>query len=764
MITLERLDELLDESSHISFPGCQHSQRDRLLDETMMWIKMAAQLYSASNREPLGDLLPGGILISLRANHFGSILTYNQAKLNLYFSRTAYCTPCREKRPKGQVVEEDCQFCDKHLYLNRKRNAQQRKKGIDGTEEDDRESDANQTDGDETSLGDSRADLLQRSRRVRAKLMTAKRIPTRKSQDVRPYEFQVETPEVQVVEFDPQFDDYDTGPTAEAVLEMHKDVYNAYRTNPMIATWSTVTGRFLDYGYRRTAGGFHQFYLTEPTVEEQLEHIFPIPSKQDLEQWRKNRDAQDVRPEDIALGKLKNSRLPGSVRDADDMERWTLNRMIDPDVGAEAYITGRAPSGKFIFLDIHGSRKPAPDLQYSIDIDSVLWVTDRLKVNGCITLHLLPYTGSKAPISKHNHAYVDLVWPRTEEDVEYGERSSFTKAVPISNLPNTHFAHFGKSEGRAQVFVVFPRMKHKYPLKNVWETKLPHDVDIFWLRHVVYPAMQAVDRDIIHAYTDWDYEDYAYRHKGSREKGLSFGSDQLEVMLVAIQKILDDHKAEPLYARFGSFFFVVQILGIKVPTSLSADWHQLWDQVVVQFPELDWEHMEKTDNGELLVDVGFGIHPPAHSGLLGFWDIEAVELGYKYGGYCAGVTHGVSTVSAIGGIHAEMGTVRKKRTHIGHRLTYNLVYEIMRGKRTRERKSFFSLDSAYNVDRDYLQDIKDISDAFRRNQHKSLGVRDEYRCRLGSVKRLFPLLRSKVSIRCPFSSTCLKPFNRLTGM
>ena len=90
-------------------------------------------------------------------------------------------------------------------------------------------------------------------------------------------------PEVEVVEFDLQFDDYDTGLTAEAVLEMHKEVYNGYRTNPMITTWSTVTGWLLDYRYRWTAGGFHQFYLTEPTVKEQLEHIFPIPPEQGQE-------------------------------------------------------------------------------------------------------------------------------------------------------------------------------------------------------------------------------------------------------------------------------------------------------------------------------------------------------------------------------------------------------------------------------------------------------------------------------------------------
>ena len=111
-----------------------------------------------------------------------------------------------------------------------------------------------------------------------------------------------------------------------------------------------------------------------------------------------------------------------------------------------------------------------------------------------------------------------------------------------------------------------------------------------------------------------------------------------------------------------------------------------------------------------------------------------------------------------------MGMVRIKRIHIGHQLTYNLAYKIMRGKQTRERKAFFSMTLTYNVDWEYLQDINNISDAFQRNQHKSLEVRDENRCRLGSVKRLFPLLQLKVSSRCGFSFMFLKPFNRLTGM
>jgi len=52
----------------------------------------------------------------------------------------------------------------------------------------------------------------------------------------------------------------------------------------------------------------------------------------------------------------------------------------------------------------------------------------------------------------------------------------------------------GRSEGRAEIFVVFPRMKHKHPRSHwSWETKIPHEVEVFWLENVVYPVIRAVN-------------------------------------------------------------------------------------------------------------------------------------------------------------------------------------------------------------------------------------------------------------------------------
>jgi len=129
---------------------------------------------------------------------------------------------------------------------------------------------------------------------------------------------------------------------------------------------------------------------------------------------------------------------------------------------------------------------------------------------------------------------------------------------------------------------------------------------------------------------------------------------QLDNILEGIRRKLEGKQDNELYARFKSFFFVLQVIGVKVSTSVEDDWCALWDKLVDQFQDFDWDYMENTENGELLVDIGFDFHPPEGSNLVGFWDMDAVHQGFQYGGYASPVSHSVSTASAIGGMHAEM--------------------------------------------------------------------------------------------------------------
>jgi hypothetical protein len=735
LIRYDGQEELLDQSSQVSFAMCMHKERGKLLSWTMGWIHSAVSLY-----EKLGgdsqDLfsssnLPPRVLEHIQDQTFHGIEECYKTNCSIVRAMLI-CTPCAQRRHR--LAEKYGIKDDSGLVITRPQKQKEehhgagRKDGEGEEEERNRESE-DLSEGEGESEINYRRELLEMARRMGGKLVTGRKEATRRSKPIQPYRFKEERPTAVVKSFDQEFDSYHTGPTVEMLVESHRELCLAFQFSPTTARWNTVGDRFSDHGYRRTAGGFHQFYLNEPSQEEQLAHLFPLPSKVVLEEWKKTKTPVDQ---------------------AEDMEEWTLGQMVGPQAGEQGreggmttYIKGRTESQKYIHLNLHKSRKVVESIDFSTDIDSVLWVTDKLKVLGSLTIHLLPYRGESAPIRKHNHAYVELYWPRTMEEEGRGERSHASQEVPISNLPNTHFAHFGKTEGSPEVFVVFPRMKHKYPLRKMWETKIPSEVETFWLDNLVYPALRSLGSGV-RPYTDWTVEDIEYKHRGSKEKGLTVSSKHLTLILKKIGEILEENEAEESYTRFGSFFFVLQILGIKVSTSLDNQWERLWEKLLGEHSFLDWAYMENPENGELLVDLGFGFHPPEGSNVVGFWDVEALRVGFDYGGYGTGTTHGVSTASAIGGIHAEMTTRRRKRTHIAYRLTYNLPYEVLRGQKTRKKESFFPFVSAYTQDKKYTQGVEGVIQAFDRCMNKSYGVRDEYRCRASSIKRLLPHLRKKV--------------------
>lgn len=733
MIKSERLEDLLDQHTTLSIDGCQHPKRTYLLDKTADWIHKAYKLYQDMGLEdqyPLPNTPPPITFTHISDMRFGAIKEYKVTQEMLIRDRIL-CLPCMRQR-RGKVEGSIVQSFSEGILFNRPTKRKRVLKGgntvsNNGNSEDDREPD------DLSNEEDPHSELLLLARQVGGRVVEGRKPPAFRSRLVQPYQFKQEKSIGVVKEFNPGFDSYHTGPTAEALLEIYVEIYSSFSTHADIARWSTVTSRFIDQGYRCTQGGFHQFYLNEPSVEDQLAHFFPLPPREVLNDWKE-----------------KKASVVDLSESTDDLVVWTLEQMVGAEAGTEnserglrSYLTGTTESGSYIQLDIHGSRKTVQGLHISSDIDSVLWVTDWLKVLGVINLHILPYKGNSPPINKHNHAYVDLYWPRTEEECSKGEISSAHKAVPISNLPNTHFADLGKGQGRASISVVFPRMKHRFPFKKGWETKIPYEIEEFWLEELVFPALQSIEGKGADPYVGWSLEDTLYKYRGYKEKTIPISANQLDQVQKEIVNILRKNEDNESFTRYGSFFFVLQMLGIKLATSCDDSWETLWDLLISQNRDLDWDYMESTENGELLVDIGFGFHPPADSQVVGFWDVDAIQLGFQYGGYASGVTHAVNTVSAIGGIHAEMTSDRRKRTHISHRLAYNLAYEIVRGGQTK-KESFFSPKSAFTVDDHYLRDVKGVIDAYQRNKYRELGVRDEYRCRASSVKRLLPHLKAKV--------------------
>ena len=744
----------------VSFEDCAHAARADILDKTADWIYQAQRQYDELGMaEKLPVRLEGPPDAAVTVNHiknraWSAIDHFVNVRQRIFRDRIL-CGPCIIRR-KTMAAEGDStvKTMEKELVGDRPSRLQDDAvEGLGGAPRERTESDGDGEGGVEEveEEMDPRRELIERLvQEHRGQVVLGRKERARPRKQIGAYCFKGMAEGI-VKSFDPGFDSYHTGPTAEDVVGLHAEICAFYHSQPATARWSTVSERFSDHGYRRTAGGFHQFYLNPPSLEDQLAHFFPLPPKSTLDEW-KEKNATTTQMDLRELLDFGGRTLPGGMLTGNDWEVWTLKRMVGPEAGLEntdqgmrTYITGKTNSGAYIRLDIHKSRQTVEDLKFSIDIDSIIWETSRLKVNGSINLHLLPYTGATAPIHKHNRTYTELYWPRTKDDVESSRISSASKEVPISHLPNTHFAHFGKTQGAAEVIVFFPRMKHKYPLRKMWETKIPYEVEHFWLKKVVYPALRALEDNGIKPYTQFDLEDTKFKKKAD----IMVSPHHLDKLQENIQEIIKFKAGDPSFARFGSFFFVLHILGIKVSTSMDADWTGLWEKVTSQNPNFDWDYMEDPENGELLVDLGFGIHPPKDSELVGFWDVDALHLGFDYGGYTATVTHSVSTVSAIGAVHAEMPSTRRKRTHIAYRLTYNLAYEVLRGRRTRLREGFFPISLAYDVNKKYVEDIEGVVDAYRRSRDKSYGVRDEYRCRARTMKVLLPHLEKKVRGRVP---------------
>ena len=628
-------EELLDESTVVRFDRCMHKERSKVLDWTAEWIHSAMGLHellqgNVPTKIPL-DGLPPLVLTHIRDKSFNGIQQFQETRGALV--RTSLLCPDCIKGRIAATMGPGSEQVDSGLVQNRPKQRRNRvdgggkgeengkdgvdrEDGVDGEDGEDREL-GEISDGEEESTLDPRRELLELAQRLGGEVVVGRKEPERKLKPVQPYRFQEVRAQGVMKSFDPDFDSYHTGPTTEMAVEMAKETYAAFQASPAVARWSTVEDRFSDHGYRRTAGGFHQFYLNEPLLKDQLEHLFPLPPEDVLKEWKERRNSTERVLKDLADGRSADI-LPDKMITGNDLEVWTLAQMVGEEAGAKGtedgmktYVTGKTDSGKFIRLDIHGSRKEVPieNLQFSVDINSIIWEMDRLKTIGSINLHLLPLRGEKPPIGKHNHTYVELYWPRMEQDKKEGERSTASREVPVSNLPNTHFAHFGRTEGSAEVHVVFPRMRHKYPLRKRWETKMPYEVETFWLQHLVYPALRRLKERGIRPYTNWVFEDVLYKHRGSMDKTILVSPEHLDDIQDTIHEILKENKGKPYFDRFRSLFFVLQILGIKVSTSQDQNWAGLWDKLVRQHPTLDWKYMEDPEHGELLLDLGVGIHP-----------------------------------------------------------------------------------------------------------------------------------------------------------
>lgn len=410
------------------------------------------------------------------------------------------------------------------------------------------------------------------------------------------------------------------------------------------------------------------------------------------------------------------------------------------------FVQGRSRDGKFIQFDLEKDSRDVEtdDVLVSIDIDSVIWVTDKPQFNGSINLHLLPLQGDKPPFKTNNHVYIRAFLPPTKFDRENHQRSSKLERYPLSSIPHTHFAYFSQGYGQFYIHVFFPRMIRKDVNTGFMATFIPYEVQDLWFSEVIIPAWGAVLRNDIGTdeYIPKSTEDLRQKMVGQRKVYIRPITDQnLPLMQKTMSSILADNP--DLLSRFGSFFFVVDARGLKLLSKQNKGAADVYEDLCTKCPGLKWDYMSDRSNGELFLDLGISYHPPTErEPLVGLWRLDRVEESYNLMGTRKGIPHNTCTFVAYGGMQAEMKQRRSRLVQLCFRSTYNLCFEVVR---TPNQTEYLCQDlDAIKVSDKFLAGCNSWKSLFRDAENRSYGVREEVRGSGLAIVKLLDVVYEKV--------------------
>ena len=540
---------------------------------------------------------------------------------------------------------------------------------------------------------------------------------------------------------DYEYDEYDDGPTLEMLQqpEVYSILTHPYKQMTQAPSWIM----WRDHGYRILIDSFQMFYLARPV--QIMDHIMVIGN---VDLPESNNPVAQVRyhpPIPISLI-LPNDDVQDDDND-DPFEIMSAREMLDyagsaPWInqsyshGCNMFVQGHLPifgeGQKYVRVDLEQDRVDfsVDDIQISIDIDSIIWVTRKLVCSNSVGVYLTPIYDGKSGIHKHNHVYVEILIPQSEEDQRaLGHRTEWlSKKFPLSAIPHTTIGQLASSTGHVLwIYIFFPRMIHRSPHNGRRMNIMSKDVlDLFW-EEIFLPAIYGSSTESSAPYYSESLEEARYKQRGSSggRKTLPISNTAFMDIQRRMKEFILEH-ADADCSRYGSFFFVVEGKGIKL---LTKD-----GQGVYVSPELalrrnlsclDWDHMLDRHNGELIIDVGVSFTPMTREPVVGLWRLDSLEESYAAAGFNKGIAHHHFTLHNYGALQAEMPQDRALHTHVAFRNTYNLYYEAIRP--SNNMPAFFSDSQAYGLSEEYYKECSGMIKIFRKVKSKTYGVRDEYR-------------------------------------
>ena len=514
------------------------------------------------------------------------------------------------------------------------------------------------------------------------------------------------------IPFEATFDDYASSPLQS---QESRNNFGMYSFNvdgvPLVQkSWH----QWMDRGFRLP---YETFFRTIRTAE---------PTQ--------NLDARLTFP-DVPRKKVQ----PHGLSDPDS-QRFSAKQLLDKAGSTPGtrqskriIITGREEEEKarYLILDLErdGVNVPVKDVEISVDLDSLIWVTTSSGfLAKSMSVHLSPSLSSRAAIPNNNFISVTLMDPPKIEDELNNPRTRRHSSVALSRIPHIEFGYCGSGERRINFLIFFPRMIHKPQNGRRYATLLPACVQDLWFDKVIIPSCTAILKDYpgLSEYLPPSLHDMRKR-LDYKQKSI-FIADPKRVMDEIQRRIRDGGQ---LLSCFGSLFLVADGRGMKVATKQCVARHSentvqpAFEQIKASFNELDWERMLDRGYGELYLDVGISYHTDYGQPLTGLWRIPYLQKSFEVLGSRSPIVYHLGTLGFYGGLKAEMKSKNKQHSHVVSRISYCLAFETVRSPGTQE----YLCSNKDIIERSpkFLDAVRNWSELFLTAQSRSYGVRDEIR-------------------------------------
>jgi len=542
------------------------------------------------------------------------------------------------------------------------------------------------------------------------------------------------------------FDDYEGGPLLDDLIYP----LNAW---PQMANWDLVHtvymtsrypwARYRDCGWRLEPGWHMMFGAADPINPQN--HLLEIPH---------NFPYSDTLSKTLPRVGAKE-----------------MNKIADIEGSRTIFYKGRGLEASRVALDLErdGVSCKKVHITIRIDIDSMMWFGLSPPVIDGVLVYTSPVVRDKAPIWKSNHCYVNLTYPQTEEDRANGGRSEYyQRRFSLSQLPHTWFGKTGQGSATANFFIVFPRMAHQDIHTHRWTSVIPFSIlSAFW-DTLLIPAIRYAVEDMDRPYVGLDRSHVKYK-KGNTKFPPSHPllAEQWDKMidwmrtkvctvsrihllpLMALSQIKSN--VDSSLARFGSFFFVIEMKGIKgwtkqvMKSTESSEGFDtsIWDDSNIEHcledvydalkrlvPRLDWSHMIDRSRGELLLDMAITFGGTADKGvtsLVGLPRLSKLEASSAQSRFLAGQCHPMAGLDQFGALQCETASHVAESSHVAFRLTYPLAYEVAR--KTDNTRSLFQPSDVYQRNNRFHDDVESITQLFSSKSimETGYGVRLEFR-------------------------------------